>query len=47
MDREAVIEILEGYRSGSASQAQALEKLTCLPYAVMYGIKFDHHPGLR
>ena len=47
MDRDAVIEILEGYRSGSVSQAQALEKLTCLPFADMDDIKIDHHRALR
>ena len=47
MDRDAVIEILEGYRSGSVSQAQALEKLTCLPFEDMDDIKIDHHRALR
>ena len=41
MDRDAVIEILEGYRSGSVSQSQALEKLTCLPFEDMDDIKID------
>ena len=47
MDRDAVIEILEGYRSGSVSQAQALDKLTCLPFEDMDDIKIDHHRALR
>ena len=47
MDRDAVIEILEGYRSGAVSQAQALEKLTCLPFEDLDDIKIDHHRALR
>ena len=47
MDRDAVIEILEGYRSGAVNQVEALEKLTCLPFADMDDIKIDHHRALR
>lgn len=47
MDRKAVVEILDGYRSGEFSQAQALERLTILPFEDMEDIKIDHHRALR
>jgi len=47
MDRRAVLEILEGYRSGRVSQAEALEKLTVLPFEDLEDMKIDHHRALR
>lgn len=47
MDRKAVVDILEAYKAGGVSQAEALEKLTILPYEDMEDIKIDHHRALR
>jgi len=47
MDRKAVMEILDGYKTGAVSQAAALEKLTILPFEDMDDIKIDHHRALR
>ncbi|HWR30213.1 MAG TPA: nickel pincer cofactor biosynthesis protein LarB [Negativicutes bacterium] len=47
MDRKAVMEILDGYKTGAVSQAEALEKLTILPFEDMDDIKIDHHRALR
>ena len=32
MDRKAVMEILDGYKTGAVSQAEAIEKLTFVPF---------------
>lgn len=47
MDRQAVTEILEGYRQGKVSQEQALEKLAVLPFEDLEDLKIDHHRALR
>jgi len=47
MDHKAVVEILEGYKTGAVSQADALEMLTVLPFTDMDDIKIDHHRALR
>ena len=47
MDHKAVVEILEGYKTGVVSQADALELLTVLPFTDMDDIKIDHHRALR
>ena len=47
MDRKAVMDILDGYKTGLVSQAEALEKLTVLPFEDMDDIKIDHHRALR
>jgi len=47
MDHKAVVEILEGYKTGVVSQADALEMLTVLPFTDMDDIKIDHHRALR
>ena len=47
MDRKAVMEILDGYKAGAVSQAEAIEKLTFVPFEDMEDIKIDHHRALR
>lgn len=47
MDHKAVVEILEGYKTGAVSQADALEMLTVMPFTDMDDIKIDHHRALR
>jgi NCAIR mutase (PurE)-related protein len=47
MDPKTVMEILEGYKTGTVSQAEAIEKLTFLPFEDMEDIKIDHHRALR
>ena len=47
MDRKAVMAILDGYRAGSVSQDEAIEKLTVMPFEDMDDIKIDHHRALR
>ena len=47
MDRKAVMEILDGYKTGAVSQAEAIEKLTFVPFEDMDDIKIDHHRALR
>lgn len=47
MDRKAVMEILDGYKTGAVSQAEAIEKLTFVPFEDMEDIKIDHHRALR
>ena len=47
MDRKAVMEILDGYKAGAVSQAEAIEKLTFVPFEDMEAIKLDHHRALR
>ena len=47
MDRKAVMEILDGYRSGAFSPDEAVEKLKILPYEDLEDIKIDHHRALR
>jgi len=41
------MEILDGYKTGVVSRAEALEKLTILPFEDMDDIKIDHHRALR
>ena len=47
MDRKAVMEILDGYKTGAVSESEAIEKLTILPFEDMEDIKIDHHRALR
>jgi len=47
MDRRAVMEILDGYRSGAFSPDEAVEKLKILPYEDLEDLKIDHHRSLR
>lgn len=47
MDRKAVMEILDGYRSGAFSPDEAVEKLKILPFEDLEDIKIDHHRALR
>ena len=47
MDRETVMTILDNYKNGAVSQAEAIEKLTFVPFEDMDDIKIDHHRALR
>ena len=47
MDRETVMTILDNYKNGAVSQAEAIEKLTFVPFEDMEDIKIDHHRALR
>ena len=47
MDRKAVMEILDGYKSGEFSPDEAVEQLKILPYEDLEDIKIDHHRALR
>lgn len=47
MDRNTVAEILDQYRSGLVSQAEAVEKLAVSPFEDMEDLKIDHHRALR
>lgn len=47
MDHKTIAEILEGYKTGEVSQADALEMLTVLPFTDMDDIKIDHNRALR
>ena len=47
MDRKAVMEILDGYRSGAFSPDEAVDKLKMLPYEDLEDLKIDHHRALR
>ena len=47
MDRDTVMTILDAYKNGAVSQAEAIEKLTFVPFEDMEDIKIDHHRALR
>lgn len=47
MDRDTVMTILDAYKNGAVSQAEAIEKLTFVPFEDMDDIKIDHHRALR
>ena len=47
MDRKAVMEILDGYRSGAFSPDEAVDRLKILPYEDLEDLKIDHHRALR
>ena len=47
MDRNAVIDILESYKSGAMEKEAALERLTLLPFEDLEYLKLDHHRALR
>ena len=47
MDRDTVKSILDDYKNGALGQAEALEKLTLLPFEDMDDIKIDHNRALR
>jgi NCAIR mutase (PurE)-related protein len=47
MDHKAIAEILEGYKTGEVSHADALEMLTVMPFTDMDDIKIDHNRALR
>ena len=47
MDRDTVRTILDAYKNGAVSQAEAIEKLTFVPFEDMDDIKIDHHRALR
>ena len=47
MDRDTVMTILDAYKNGAVSQAEAVEKLTFVPFEDMEDIKIDHHRALR
>ena len=47
MDRETVMTILDNYKNGAVSQAEAIEKLTFVPFEDMEDIKIAHLRALR
>lgn len=47
MDRKAVMEILDGYRSGGLTPDEAVDRLKILPYEDLGDLKIDHHRALR
>ena len=47
MDKNGLIKLLEGYKSGSLGLEEALESLKNLPFEDMGFAMVDHHRALR
>ncbi len=47
MSPDTLLELLRAYKSGEASEAELMDRLTSLPFEDLGFAKIDHHRSLR